>query len=375
MTTCNVEVITTSRAFAELETAWNALVTEAGVTHPFVTHEWMWTWWECFGAGAELHILVVRDRDGVIGIAPLMRKRERLFGRSLMSLQLLANDHTPRCEFIAGAKREKAFAAIADYLASQSSSWDMVALREMPETSASVEELPVHARRDGVLWGKRLSYSSPYLVLEEAWEETLSSKRRWFLRNRLKKLAAHGDVRLDVVSSADASALEDGLRLEAAAWKGEAGTAITSDARVRLFYTALAERAARRGWLRLQFLTVAERRVAFAYSLVYANRMYLLKPGFDPEFAAYSPGNLLTHLVLRDARACGIESYDFLGRDDGWKRQWSTRTLPHYWVFLFADRPWMRAAHYAKFELIPVLQKLPLYNRVRDSVLHLRAES
>ena len=35
----------------------------------------------------------------------------------------------------------------------------------------------------------------------------------------------------------------------------------------------------------------------------------------------------------------------------------------------------MRAAHYAKFEIIPALQKLPLYNRVRDSVLQLRADS
>jgi CelD/BcsL family acetyltransferase involved in cellulose biosynthesis len=377
MTNCTVEVITSTAAFAELEPEWNALAAGSGITHPFVTHEWMWTWWQSFGADSELHILLVREGNRLVAIAPLMRKRQRLFGRSLMSLQFLANDHTPRAEFIIGSRGEAAFGALSGYLAEHRSEWDMVALREVPEGSPISEELRAHARRGGLLWGSRTSYASPYLVLDEAWEETLSGKRRWFLRNRLKKLSAYGEVELEAVRNGVAipKALEDGFALEAAAWKGEAGTAITSEPRVRLFYTALAERAARRGWLRLQFLKVGGRRVAFAYSLVYANRMYLLKPGFDPEFAACSPGNLLTHLVLRDAQASGVESYDFLGRDDGWKRQWSTRTLSHYWLFLFDDRPWMRAAHYAKFEIIPALQKLPLYNRVRDSVLHLRADS
>lgn len=374
---CTVEVITTDRAFAELEPVWNNLVAEAGITHPFLTYEWMSTWWECFGDDAELNILLVRAGGEPIAIAPLMRTRQRVFGPRLRSLRFLANDHSPRCDFIVGSRSDDAYAAIFSFLMSNAELWDMVDLRELPADSRSLEQLSSGAEQAGVLSGRRHSFDSTFLPLVEDWEESLSAKRRWFLRNRFKRLSALGRVELESVSAeADLdAALEEGFRLEAAAWKAEAGTAISCDARVHRFYALLAKRAASRAWLRLQFLKVGDRRIAFAYTLVYANRMYLLKPGFDPEYASYSPGNLLTHLVLRDAFTSGFSAYDFLGRDDHWKRQWSAQTLPHYGLFLFGNRPSARAAHYAKFELIPVLQKFPLYARVRDSILQFRTDS
>jgi CelD/BcsL family acetyltransferase involved in cellulose biosynthesis len=372
---CTIEVITSHREFAELEPAWNNLVDEAGLTHPFLTHEWMWTWWECFGRDAELNILLVRAGGELIAIAPLMRTRQRVFGRRLRCLRFLANDHTPRCDFIVGSRPHDAYAAISKFLMNDAA--DMVALRDLSADSRTLEELSIGFERGGALWGQRHSHESPFLPLVEKWEENLPAKRRWFLRNRLKRLGAMGRVELETVSAGSevTDALDEGFRLEAAAWKGEAGTAIACDAAVRRFYTLLAERAASRGWLRLQFLKVGDQRIAFAFALAYKKRMYLLKPAFDPAYAPYSPGNLLTHLVLRDAFASGFTAYDFLGRDDHWKRQWSTKTLPHYWLFVYANRPWARAAHYAKFELIPILQKLPLYARLRDSVLQLRADS
>ena len=69
--------------------------------------------------------------------------------------------------------------------------------------------------------------------------------------------------------------MEAGLRLEAAAWKGKARTAISCDADVARFYSTLAQRAAERGWMRLHFLQ-APQRVAFDYSLAYRNRIQLL---------------------------------------------------------------------------------------------------
>ena len=63
--TCRVEIVTDHTEFLALEQAWNDTVDRAGVMHPFLRHEWVRTWWDAFGAGRQLHILIVRidDRD------------------------------------------------------------------------------------------------------------------------------------------------------------------------------------------------------------------------------------------------------------------------------------------------------------------------
>jgi len=368
---CTLEVITSSRALAELGPVWDRLVEQSGLTHPFVTHDWMRTWWECFGGDAELCIVLVRADGEPIAIAPFMRTTERLYGRQVRCLRFLANDPTPRCDFIVGARPDDAYAAIWKFLMSESALWDIVMLRELPAGSRTLKELPVRAKQGGVLWGRWHSDDSPFIPMVSGWDrymESLPTKHRSNLRNRFKRLSALGRIELETISAEPdlADALEEGFSLEAAAWKGRVGSAIRCQPQEHRFYTLLAERAAARGWLRLHFLKVDDRRVAFAYCLAYEKRMYLLKPGFDPAYAVYSPGNLLCHLFLQDAFASGFAAYDFLGGDDHWKRQWSTQTLPHYWLFLFADRPWSRLAHYAKFELFPVLQESSLYVRLRN---------
>jgi hypothetical protein len=68
----SVEVIADTAAFAAMESAWNETVDRACVSHPFLRHEWLRTWWECFGAGRRLHILVVKSAGRILAIAPLM---------------------------------------------------------------------------------------------------------------------------------------------------------------------------------------------------------------------------------------------------------------------------------------------------------------
>ena len=225
-----------------------------------------------------------------------------------------------------------------------------------------MRELAQHAAKHGFLSGVRRGANSPLLPTTVAWDdyiESLPSKRRWFLRNRLKRLSKLGRASLETVSDGDGlrNALEDGFRLEAAAWKGKAGTAIACHPELLHFYTTFAQQAAERGWLRLQFLKLDEQRIAFAYCLAYADRMYLLKPGFDPDYAAFSPGNLLFYLALQEVHASGFVAYDFLGYDDHWKRQWASESVPHNTLFLYTKRPLTRLDHYTRFALIPRLRR------------------
>jgi hypothetical protein len=81
------------------------------------------------------------------------------------------------------------------------------------------------------------------------------------------------------------------------------GTAIACDPDITRFYVTYALRAADRGWLRLHFLRAGSARVAFDYSLSFANRIFLLKLGYDPAFAPFSPSNLLLSGFWNNLRA------------------------------------------------------------------------
>jgi CelD/BcsL family acetyltransferase involved in cellulose biosynthesis len=360
--TSTIEIIDTTERLAELAPTWDRLVTRAGVTHPFVTHTWMQTWWECFGAGAELMVLLIRSDGEPIAIAPFQRRTERIYGARHRCLRFLANDHSPRCDFIIAAKPVEAYASIGKFLMSESASWDVLQLCDVPADSRTVRELTSHAAQYGFLSGVRRGPNSPVAPTTSRWDEyfeTLPSKRRWFLRNRLKRLSKSGRVSLETITGGPEllNDLEDGYRLEAAAWKGNAGTAIVCRPDVRRFYTTLAERAAQRGWLRLHFLKLDERRIAFAYCLAYNDRMFLLKPGFDPEYGAFSPGNLLSYLALQEVHASNCVAYEFLGYDDPWKRVWSDQSIGHSTLFLYARQPLTRLDHYTRFALMPRLRR------------------
>jgi CelD/BcsL family acetyltransferase involved in cellulose biosynthesis len=154
-----------------------------------------------------------------------------------------------------------------------------------------------------------------------------------------------------------AEGLEDGLRLEAAAWKGEAQTAISCDPAISRFYSTLAGRAAERGWIRLHFLHADNARVAFDYSLCYKGRVYLLKLGYDPAYARFSPSNLLLSRILESAFAQGLTKYEFLGADAEWKMSWATLVRRHYWLFVFPATVKGRFLHLIKFRLVPLLRR------------------
>jgi CelD/BcsL family acetyltransferase involved in cellulose biosynthesis len=352
--------ISDADALAALEPLWNRVVDAAGIDHPFLEHEWIRTWWECFGADKTLRVLLVTEGGAPVGIAPLMLCEERLYGIPVRCLQLIANAHTPRTDILV-ARGESAgaiYACLWRALADDSDSWDVLLLRQLPEGSPTLEALPVLAGRSGFTTGLWPADASPYVRLRGSWEAYLGGlarKHRANLRNRLKRLEAVGAVALEVVREpAEASAaVEDGFRLEASAWKGQAGTAIDCDGAVRDFYTRLALRAARRGWLRLQFLTVGGRRIAFGYSILINRTLYLLKPGYDPSYRAYSPSALLCYFVLRDAYAGGVEVHDFLGADDPWKHDWTDMVRRHEWLFVFGRSPRARVLFFMKFRLVP----------------------
>ncbi len=376
-----VETISDYQAFLDLEPVWNEVAEAAGLDHPFLEHTWVRTWWECFGAGSTLRILVLKAGDQTVAIAPLILTTIRMWGIKVRRLGFFYNAHVPRADFLIAERPEEVYRAIWSHL-SRSRDWDLLQLCQLPEGSATLEAISGLAAADGCQIVTWLSGASPYVPLRASWGqyfEGLASKHRGNLRNRLKRLNGMGPVEVETITSGEKlmDALEAGLQLEAAAWKGEAGTAISCDPDVSRFYAILARRAAERGWMRLHFLQAGPQRVAFDYSLAYKNRIHLLKLGYDPAYAPYSPSNLLLCMVLQNTFERDVREYDFLGESADWKVQWTKHSRPHYWLFVFSSTSKGRLLHLIKSQLVPFLKRnslQPLRNLVLRLAGHAQVE-
>ena len=358
-----VEVIRDPERFNSLAPEWDRLVDEWGVDRLFLSHTWFRTWWEAFGAGKQLHIVTVRSAGHLVAAAPMMRMKASIYGFKADALHSIYNPHTPRYDFIIANNQDpRLYKVIWDVLLGEGDC-EMIVLTQIPVGSKTIPTIEKLGQCDGWLTGQWHAPVSPFIPLTQDYDTFFNGLRsgcRFNLTKRYARLRRVGPVDVEVVTQHDAvdHAMRDGLRIEAAAWKGEKGTAILSDPTVTEFYIRLAKREAELGQLRLNFLRVGGKRISFSYLLQSRNRLYAVKIGYDPEFHAYSPGNMLLNLLLKDACASGIEEYDLLGGDDEWKFEWTKEKREHRWLFLFRDRLHARALHYLKFGVVPALKSV-----------------
>ncbi|NJN14604.1 MAG: GNAT family N-acetyltransferase [Planctomycetes bacterium] len=208
---------------------------------------------------------------------------------------------------------------------------------------------------------------SPYLALEGSWDSyrhSLKSKLRQNLRNRERRLAAEGELKFQIYRAAGEGmrgALEDSLEIEASSWKGTQGSAIRQDNALLDFYRAWLEVAAQEGWLRLGMLRVSGRPVAFDLSVAFAGTQFCLKIGFERDFAAFSPGQLLCQEMLRrcfeEECAPPLREYDFLGGVTPQKLDWTGSLREVGWIHLYRRnlRGWL--VHALKFRLAPIVRR------------------
>lgn len=91
------------------------------------------------------------------------------------------------------------------------------------------------------------------------------------------------------------------------------------------FIPKLCRTYARRGELRLGVLWVGQQPVAVQIWLLAESAAYIVKLAYDPSFAHFSPGSVLTAAMCRSAiEKDGVSVIDYLMGDDPYKADWMT---------------------------------------------------
>lgn len=291
---------------------------------PFERPGWFSCWLDAFGSSGLEVVALRRDRE-LAAVIPVISRHG--------VVRSPTNWHTPRFGPVAedGEARRAVFAALlgARPRSLDLSFLDTVSVAEIKEASP------------GTAKTERCVLKSPYIAIEQDWESywrDLSKNLRSNVRRRRKRLAALGEVAIEVVEGGEmlSGLLDECFRLEAGGWKGDQGTAILSSPQTARFYGRVARWGAETGLLRLGLLRLDGRVIAFNLGLETARRHYLLKLGHDVSLRDASPGTVLTAGMVERAFSSGLESYEFLGGRDSYKLHWSSGCREMFRVQLFA---------------------------------------
>ena len=314
----------------DFETGWNQLLSQSLDNNPFLTYEWLTSWWKHFGKGRELKLFTAESQGAVSLVVPVMYSTRKVFGSRRSKVEFVASGDSDYQCFLVTNFQEAARTVnqLIESIMEDSNDADCVVFGEVPEDSVTARLLEgVKGKGFGV---SRLAISScPYVLLPnnyELYSQTLGSNMRRNLKIWEKQ--ALKDYRVEFVRYDQIGTVKEAMKIffelhqKRQMAKGNCG--VFSDSVQRSFHTDVAKAFAEKGWLRLFFLTFNDRPVSAVYSYEYNGKLYAYLCGFDPEYARYRPGHLAFKNLIKYGIEKKLKELDFLRGDEEYKSRWRT---------------------------------------------------
>jgi CelD/BcsL family acetyltransferase involved in cellulose biosynthesis len=336
----SVEKITTLEGFTVLGAEWNELLARSVANTITLRHEWLTTWWDIFGEGRELCIILVRDNGTLIGIAPLLKRRIMQFGLPLHRLEFLASGEDQADEicsdyldFILKKGREdEAFAAIFSFL-NEDHSWDEISLKEIPASSPTFAALSKECETGSIKCEIENDGESVFLPLNQTWESLVESRSRK-LRSQIryeerKAQAIENTFHVVQDESSWDEAFAIFMKLHQSVWTARGEPGVFASEKFTRFHQQLAAKLLPLGFMRLFQLRCQDQTVASLYVFIYDNKALFYQSGFAADSPVHSPGNVVRHKAIQHSMNEGLSEWDFLKAEpDSYKYRWSQHTRP-----------------------------------------------
>ncbi|HEY4095815.1 MAG TPA: GNAT family N-acetyltransferase [Baekduia sp.] len=317
-------------SIAALARDWERLADRAHAS-PFQRPGWITAWATAF-AGGHLDVLAARRDGELCGVLPTVRRAG--------VVRSAANAHTPAADVLAEDDATVAALLAAVYATRPKA----VALTHLADPTAA----RAAARTARYRLAERPLPPAPYLDVHTTLDDYLRPRRRLMadLRRRRRRLQEQGDrVTLDHDGT-----LDELLALEALGWKGARRSAIAARPSTLDFYTNITKQAAARDTLRIFTLRLDGRPLAALLALEDNHVLHLLKTGFDPTFARFSPGQTVLAAAIAHAHDAGLGRVELGQGTEPYKLVWTDTTTQRVALTAYAPKPladlaWATAAH------------------------------
>ena len=324
--------------FTMLRPHWNALLRASDADNPFLTWEWLHTWWTQLSDQRGLHLVILRAGDDVVAIAPFRTVNGPFAWFSRLEFLGTGYAGSDYLDVIVRRGYEaEAAAALARHLRSANLALHLRHVR--PDSIAAL----VAQQLAGTGWAVTVSPDGtcPVAMLDgQTWDSylaTLGSSHRANFRRRLRALEQQFDVSFE--TAATESERRELLQVLAdfhdRRWRDRGGSTAFPTPAVRAFQDVATRRAFARGLLRMYALRLNGAPVAVMYGFAYGGRFYFYQHGFDDGLKNHSVGQVLMGLTIRAALEEGAREFDMLWGVESYKFLWARDSRALHRIELF----------------------------------------
>ena len=311
-----VDIIRSRRALEALGSEWDMLARPREL--PMLTHAWVLSCAEALYGEDQLCVITVREQGVLTGVAPLVARRSA----GLTHLEVIGSSFLGEPSDLLYRTDE----SLAMLVRAIRSVGRPVVLSRIPSQSPVIPRF----RSDRGLVLVTPVTGTVGLPISLAWDEFLTrqpSRRRYDLK-RAQRRAEEAGARAVRIHSPRPEEV-DGMfaelvRVESMGWKARNGSSLSQRQHMRQFFLRYATLAATSGVLRFSFLDVDAKAVAVQLSVEYADRLWVLKIGYDEAWSRVSPGWQLMTETVRYAFEKKLKSFELLGSDETWLHRWDT---------------------------------------------------
>ncbi|MFZ4285923.1 GNAT family N-acetyltransferase [Variovorax sp. HJSM1_2] len=266
----------------------------------------------------DLWFYVLRRTSEVLAVLPLRVDREQ----GVLTLRALANYYTALyAPCLAASATAQDVAVLFRAL---KKSWPRLAtvnLSPMDHGAAQFQLLQQAMSLGGLRHFDFFCFGNWYEPVRSDWKGYLMQRKANF-RSTIKrhgaKLVEEGG-RIELVDTASPQALEQAIeayqKVYSASWK--------KDEPFAEFVPGLIRTCADKGWLRMGLAWMKDQPIAAQIWTVAHGKADIYKVAYDENFKAYSPGTLVSALLMEHVLTVdGVREVDFLVGDDAYKKVW-----------------------------------------------------
>jgi len=314
------------------------------------TYEWISPLWEShFGKEDKLTLLMRDANNEPLALLPFFETTEHIKGLKVKIIKPITELYSTCGGLLISRNEEDVLSALLSYFKKEHQ-WDI--LQVCVEANTKLESAIKKVIKSHKYKMECTHYeSSPFLSIGGEIDNFLASKSRNFrsnLKRKEKKIIKAGDLQLKVCTEPSdvEQSLKEIFEIEDKSWKVAEGTAITSVQRRQDFYSMLAERTAKAGWLRIYILSLDNKPIAYDFSLLFENRYFMLKTSYDEAFGKLSPGVVLRWYVVEDLFKIGCAEHNFLWGKEPYKMQWSDGVREFYIYRIYNQKAYSSMLYY-----------------------------
>ena len=313
----SIDILSDISKLQSYEDEWNSILEENKNNNPFLEQSYIKKYWRYFHQNKQLFILVLRKNQEIIGFCPLMKKKRFLYNQ----ISFIGRCHCRYMDFIIRDKfRKEALENFLCFLKNMKGSF-ILDLWGIEEKSGNVSIL------SNLLKGSRYYYKSiegRFININSDFNDFFNSRKKHksirLIKSKGMKLKKLGILTYENIGKEN---FDYTFSLHDKRWLKKLNGSSYSKEDTREFLKDLILDKSLPFKAEIKALLLNKKIIAFGYIFKYRDRFLFYRICHDDDFGIFSPGFLLSCILIEDAFHDEYKIFDFCTGYERFKEEWT----------------------------------------------------